>query len=72
MCFEMSTTFNTVLSGSELRIYLLMITANRYKSFQSFNKPRLPIFNNCGTHFSVGKINYWMSNFGDGQVKFTG
>ena len=27
-------------------------------------KSKLPIFDNRGTHFSVGKIIYWACNFG--------
>ena len=27
-------------------------------------RSKLPIFNNCGAHFSVGKIIYWVGNFG--------
>ena len=32
----------------------------------NFAKPRskLPIFNNCSAHFSVGKVIYWVGNFG--------
>ena len=28
------------------------------------NKLLVPIFNNCGAHFSVGKIINWVGNFG--------
>ena len=27
-------------------------------------RSKLPIFNNYGAHFSVGKIIYWVGNFG--------
>ena len=27
-------------------------------------RSKLPIFNNCGAHFSVGKIIHWVGNFG--------
>ena len=30
----------------------------------SKNKSKLPIFNNSEAHFSVGKITYWVGNFG--------
>ena len=35
---------------------------------------RLPSFDNCGVHFPVGKMIYWVGTavLGNGQVEFTG
>ena len=33
---------------------------------------KLNVCNNCGAHFSVGKIIYWGTILGNGQVDFTG
>ena len=34
------------------------------KSILQELRSKLPIFDCCGAHFSVGKIIYWMGNFG--------